>query len=230
MKLSDYLSELKPNTHTAKEINEMYGGSLSNVYIVSRRTKFKLKWSKRGRKFDSKRNEQIFELRRTGNTLESIGQAFGISRQRIEQLCSKYKVVPLVRVHNRKDSITYVTWNCLSCGISKTTSIHMVRRFCSSQCYGDSVRSFEANPASGELIHKLRRYDKYSWGMIATVIEKDYPKLRKWKANANQRTLYVQRILKKWAKYNNVDVSPCFPGRPKKGAELYPYITIRSLK
>ena len=90
-KLIDEFCEIKTNEKKLRSILELYGISLKDFLALPFRKHFELAHGNtiyNGLTFEA-RNAEMFELRRKGDTLESIAQRYGITRERVRQIVKR---------------------------------------------------------------------------------------------------------------------------------------------
>ena len=83
--------ELRKEGYTGAAIAKMTGAAMHNIYSYCKNAGLKPKYGHLGRKEQpqrqSGRNETMRQLRSEGFTLEQIGAMYGITRERVRQLC-----------------------------------------------------------------------------------------------------------------------------------------------
>ena len=124
------------------------------------------------------RNEQVISLAKKGQTLESIGLKFGISKQRVRQIVSKEKINPLKIRQNKRNEVLKNIPNDLSNGISvtKIRSKYKLKHYEIKKLYqnGVDVRLVKFD----EIEKECKVCDKlYKKGLTAYEIIDIYPKI-----------------------------------------------------
>lgn len=84
------------------------------------------------------RNTEIVRRYREGETMEAIGDDYGISRERVRVILARAGVESRGRKDYRGPR---VAWTCEQCGREREAVPSQVRRFCSRACAGAAKRA-----------------------------------------------------------------------------------------
>jgi hypothetical protein len=200
--LIEQLRVLAAAGHTRAHAAHATGRDIQTIYVLARR--HGIEFVNARKTVDPKRDEMIAGGYRSGKSLQQVGDEFGVTRERVRQICARLGVDAadsrVARIRK-----TYPKVTCKECG--KVKFLRPREKMCDPSCYTRRRLHF------GEIIVR-RRIAGEAWLDITPTFYPDKPRnsyesLARW---ARQYLEHVNAPDETWA--------IVFPGQGKKHSDL----------